>query len=181
MEVHLPSSCAAASSDLTVCGFYSLILLLIPLLLIISRWQFNSLTRPMAGNCWPDSAWSIIVHLLIHIHHSLTHYLTASSSSLSVNWVVLSGLSSSSFPGPGKVLTWVHYFYAIHRLRIVRIRILLSWTTHSSQPASQPAVPNTHSSRWSWLWKNPTKLAKAIKLPKKESKIKKKSTKSFVR
>lgn len=135
MEVHLPSSCAAASSDLTVCGFYSLILLLIPLLLIISRWQFNSLTRPMAGNCWPDSAWSIIVHLLIHIHHSLTHYLTASSSSLSVNWVVLSGLSSSSFPGPGKVLTWVHYFYAIHRLRIVRIRILLSWTTHSSQLA----------------------------------------------
>lgn len=142
MEVHLPSSCAAASSDLTVCGFYSLILLLIPLLLIRSRWQFNSLTRPMAGNCWPDSAWSIIVHLLIHIHLSLSLSLLTISlpPPLPFQLIELSCLGFLPLPFLALAKSWLGFITFMQFIDCA-LSASASCCPGPHTPASQPASP----------------------------------------
>lgn len=138
-----------------------------------SLWQFNSLSTN-GRKLLADSASRFLLPcwLACLVQYRPPTYASLSapfpfffSSVRSVNWVVVQSVRSrlSSLPSQ-RVLTRVHYFYAIHGLpmRIVLIRILLSWTTHSSPVQSiQPASPlRSHSSRWSWLWKNPAKLAK---------------------
>lgn len=185
MEVHLPSSCAhgilspSCVGSILPTALVQLVLLVVVVLvdpadadahlLLILRLILadNSIhSRLMAGNCWQTSlpascllacllAWSIIVHLLMHLSVP-----SPPSASLQVAWLIelscsLCALAFLLFLPSEAVLTQVHYFYAIHGLpmRIVLIRILLSWTTHSSPVKSiQPASPLCpHSSRWSWL------------------------------
>lgn len=111
--------------------------LLLILRLILADNSIHS--RLMAGNCWqtvlPASC------LLACCSPLSSTYLCISQCPLPLSLQVarLIELSCSlrsrlsSLPSQ-RVLTRVHYFYAIHGLpmRIVLIRILLSWTTHSS-------------------------------------------------